>query len=415
MDKIQRKLMDYASNKNINQILAIGFFIRLLALLYSEIHDSLIDHIKYTDIDYQVFTNGSRLVRNGMSPYTDTEYRYSPVFAIFFLPNVLIANCFGKFILITADIVCALFIFIINLYIGNNRIHSKYYVMIWLLNPLTIAISTRGSSEPLTSLLILAIIYLINSSNLVVAGLLYGLVIHLRMYPVIYCFSFYLFLSKYKPVFKENYFKYLRYLKLETKHIKFFVSTALSFSLITHISYLAYGDDYINQSFIYHLKRRDLQHNFSIYFFLYHILPKHRNLLSSIAFLPQFISILVISFIFRPNGNNSSNRLKLLTFSMFCETFLFVTLNKVCTSQYFCWYFILLPLIISSIKLSSRKLINLMKYWFIVQGIWLLSAYLYEYQKLEIAFLATGFASTIFLICNLYIILFICYNYSETK
>lgn len=50
---------------SIDQHLAIALLLRILLILYSLVHDELFQ-LKYTDVDYSVFTDGSRYLWQGM-------------------------------------------------------------------------------------------------------------------------------------------------------------------------------------------------------------------------------------------------------------------------------------------------------------------------------------------------------------
>lgn len=413
MESIKSKFVGYVSKKTVDQILLAGFLIRLFAVFYSELHDSHIDHIKFTDIDYHVFTNGSQLIVNGLSPYEDEEYRYSPIVALFFIPNIYICWCFGKFILILIDILCGLYLFILNLYQGGNRINSKLCVISWLFNPITIAISTRGSFEPVVTVLILSMIYMLVRGKEVYAGILFGLSMHLKLYPVIYTLTIYLYLNKSKALFKDRSRNILLQLRPNSIQLKFFTSCGLSFVLATYLSYTIYGIKYIDQSFLYHVNRKDLKHNFSIYFFLYYLFPSHQSALRSIAFVPQMLAIFIVSIKYRTDSSvDAAIRLRKLFFGFFCETFLFVSLNKVCTSQYFCWYLIFVPLVIDNIRISTKEKYKIGRNWLLAQAVWLFCAYMFEYQGLSNAFLVTGLASFVFLLTNLMIIFKLSKNFT---
>ena len=56
----------------------IAIALRVLLTLYSEWHDAR-SAIKYTDVDYFVYTDAAREVASGRSPYDRATYRYTPL------------------------------------------------------------------------------------------------------------------------------------------------------------------------------------------------------------------------------------------------------------------------------------------------------------------------------------------------
>lgn len=412
---IYSKLIHHASVKSTASLLLYGLGIRLIALFYSIIHDAHIDHIKYTDIDYHVFTNGSKAILDGKSPYNDLEYRYSPLVALFFLINILLNQISGKLLLIFTDILCGQLLYTLNIYQGVNRVNSKLFLIIWLFNPVTVAISTRGSFEPIITLLVITSVYLLFRCDNIFAGLLYGLSIHLKLYPIIYSLSFYFYIVTRKPYMKTQtkVYYWIKTLTPNSSHFKFFISSGISLALSSYISYIYYGQDYIEQSFLYHLKRKDLKHNFSIYFALFKLFPKHQDRIGTIAFGIQFFAVLLVSILYISFSTNRRTKLRNLTFSLFASTSLFVSLNKVCTSQYFNWYLIFIPLISESIKIKVSKALCLITTWLLSQAIWLFFAYLYEYQGYDVL-VYVYISSALFLINNLYIIITLCDKFDAT-
>lgn len=409
-------LKQFVSTKSVGTLLVYAFITRLLLVAYSIYHDSTIEHIKYTDIDYKVFTNGSRAMLEHRSPYDDIEYRYPPIVALIFLPNILLkCECFGKLLLIGVDILCGQLNYRLNIHQGTNRQNSKLYLLLWLFNPITLAISTRGSFEPILTLLILTSVYLLINSQFILAGLLFGLSIHVKLYPIIYSICLYGYMIQKKPylITQSKLSYWIKTLSPGFSQVKFFTSTLISLSVSCYLSYLYYGQEYIEQSFLYHLKRKDFQHNFSIYFYLFKLLPNYQDHLSVIAFVSQAVGVLVLSLTYLSLDTNRRTKLKKLSFSLFGTTFLFVSLNKVCTSQYFSWYLTFLPLILDSLNLGTYQAYSIVAAWLLSQANWLLFAYLYEYQHLDVAD-HVGNSSVLFLLSNLWILSTVCQHFDAS-
>ena len=86
-----------------------------------------------------------------------------------------------------------------------------------------------------------------------------------------------------------------------------------------------YGFDFLEHSYLYHVTRKDVKHNFSVYFYmLYLTMDTHFSwIISLLAFLPQLLVVVVFGVKYYKD----------ITFCCFVQTFAFVTFNKVCTSQ----------------------------------------------------------------------------------
>ena len=169
--------------------LIIALFFRFFLILIGEAVDSLDISLKYTDIDYIVYTDAAKLVFNDKSPYLVETYRYTPYLAFLMIPNLYLP-IFGKFIFSIVDIfLIVIFEGIINVqhrYSLSNRKVINWISFIWAINPLTSNIATRGSSDSISNALILLTILYTLSTNYVLAGLFFGAVIHFRIYPIIY-------------------------------------------------------------------------------------------------------------------------------------------------------------------------------------------------------------------------------------
>lgn len=415
-ESFNNSLLQTASNSSVGRILFWGFILRLLASFYSIFHDSYFEHLKFTDIDYHVFTNGSKQIVEGKSPYSNEEFRYPPIVGLLFVPNILLNQNIGKLFLISADILAGHLQYKLNIYQGVHRVNSKLFLIIWLFNPFTVVISSRGSFEPIITLLVLASLYFLSSSNHLIAGLIYGLSIYTKMYPVIYCLLFYAYISERKPymINQSKVFYWFKTFAPTRNHFKFYLSCGFSLLSLTYASYRSYGQDYLDSSLIYHLKRRDFQHNFSIYFYLFRLLPEFQDHLSKLAFILQFLGVLATSVLYICLDTNRRTKLRKLTFGLFSSTFLFVSLNKVCTSQYFNWYLIFLPLILDSLKLTPSQAYCIVASWAFSQLNWLFFAYLYEYRNFDVLEMV-GHSSILFLMSNLWILVTLCHNFDASK
>jgi phosphatidylinositol glycan class M len=99
--------------------LTISLIIRLLLIVLSEIQDKVLS-LKYTDIDYVIFTDGASYVSRGMSPYLRETYRYTPLKAIIMLPNVYLFPQIGKILFSVLDVM-SIHLYLINQLYGLQK------------------------------------------------------------------------------------------------------------------------------------------------------------------------------------------------------------------------------------------------------------------------------------------------------
>jgi phosphatidylinositol glycan class M len=299
--------------------------------------------VSYTDVDYLVYTDAARYVCEGLSPYLRHTYRYTPLLAAIMTPNVLVTHSAGKLVLAALDILAAHILASIS---PQSSAHSLYLI---ILNPLVFNLSTRGSADIISAILVFYTLLHINKAHTYTAALFYGLAVHFKIYPIIFAPSILLALNT------QN--------NINAKQIKFTVVSASVFAALAYLTYYLYGYEGVFESLLYHLVRKDHRHNFSLYF--YHIYLNFGSsasfITALISFVPQMALIIVASFKFSRKD---------LPFTWFILTMIFVTFNKVVTAQYFLWYISMLPLIMPKLSLSRARLGFLAVIWFISELHW---------------------------------------------
>lgn len=135
-------------------LLLVSAILRIVLIVYGEWQDTHME-VRYTDIDYMVFSDAASLMASGKSPFQRSTYRYSPLLAFLLVPNSILHRSWGKFIFSAADLLVGLFIRAILKLRGVPENLSMISVMAWLFNPFTFTIGTRGNCEPIVCALIL--------------------------------------------------------------------------------------------------------------------------------------------------------------------------------------------------------------------------------------------------------------------
>lgn len=185
------------------------------------------------------------------------------------------------------------------------------------------------------------------AGNLIQAAVWYGLVVHFRIYPLIYALPIVLVLDKrvfgsgQVPLLStwaakkekdsevsadmtDSYDRSIGFNDIFTRERVMFALVSVSvFFLCTGIFFYFYRWDFLHEALLYHLIRTDPRHNFSIYF--YHIYLSYERELSVmeklVSFLPQFVVQLIICFCFAKD----------ILICFFLQTVAFVAFNKVGT------------------------------------------------------------------------------------
>ncbi|XP_036414301.1 GPI mannosyltransferase 1 isoform X1 [Colossoma macropomum] len=387
---------------NLRVLSSLAFVIRLLLVGYGVYQDKTMV-VKYTDIDYHVFTDASRFVTQSESPYNRSTYRYTPLLAWMLLPNIYATPHFGKLLFVTCDVLSGVLLYHILCLRGLSSDAACRFCALWLLNPLPIGVSTRGSAEALLSLLVLSTLLCLELKRLFMAAFFYGLSVHMKIYPVTYALPIALYISTHGKLEaqKRDVFRILQ--RLFNKELVLFAAVAGAvFFGLTSAFYLLYGWDSLHETYLYHLTRRDIRHNFSPYFYMIYLTAESEwsLVLGLVSFLPQLVLVLLTSLAFYAD----------LPFCCFLNTAIFVSFNKVCTSQYFLWYLCFLPLILPCLRLSIKQGIGLLLLWFAGQGLWLMPAYYLEFEGHN-TFVYIWLAGLLFLFNNSFIMVQIISHY----
>lgn len=141
-------------------------------------------------------------VLQGNSPYNRSTFRYTPLLALILSPNVLVSVYFGKLVFVVCDVLCGLLIFTLASLRGASRSSAGLCCGLWLFNPLPIAVSTRGNAESVLALLVLSTLLCLERERLLSAALLFGLSVHMKIYPVTYALP--ITLSLWKPASRHR-------------------------------------------------------------------------------------------------------------------------------------------------------------------------------------------------------------------
>ena len=97
--------------------------------------------MKYTDVDYRVFSDASLAVWRGESPYSRATYRYTPLLAHLLVPTVWLP-AFGKLLFAALDVLCGWLIWR-TIRVHHSDVVARRCAATWLANPLAINVASR--------------------------------------------------------------------------------------------------------------------------------------------------------------------------------------------------------------------------------------------------------------------------------
>ncbi|KAH3972484.1 GPI mannosyltransferase 1 [Parastagonospora nodorum] len=371
-------------------VFSASIILRAVFLLYGLWQDAN-SPMKYTDIDYNVFTDAARFISHGQSPYARDTYRYTPLLAWMIYPTVWPGRfwfSFGKVLFAVGDVAAGWMMFrILKEHRKMNDERALKFASIWLLNPMVATISTRGSSEGLLGVFVTALLWAVLAKQIPIAGFLLGFAVHFKIYPFIYAASIVWWLDDERVGQKKNKHQKVTQLPafdqifafLNTERIYLAISSLLTFAVLNIAMYVMYGYPFLEHSYFYHLIRIDHRHNFSPYNTLLYLNSSPHATSSSfelerLAFVPQIL----LSAVFVPIALAKKD----LPSTMLAQTFAFVTFNKVCTSQYFLWYMMFLPYYLpdSTLLQSPTIGVSALVLWILGQFAWLQQGFQLEFN-----------------------------------
>ena len=327
-----------------SKVFSAAVALRVILFFYGLLQDACAP-LPYTDIDYFVFTDAARYVSQGQSPYDRETYRYTPLLAWLLIPTAwpgAFYFSFGKILFAVSDIIAGWLILRVLESQGMDGERALKFASIWLLNPMVATISTRGSSEGLLGVMVVALLWAVLTKKIALAGFLLGLSVHFKIYPFIYGISIIWYLDQ-DPVPENRETANVRTAKpsyhllidqavafVTTPRLTLLATSLATFTALNALMYTIYGHPFLTHTYLHHLTRIDHRHNFSPYNTLLHLssaLPDQTGSLrfEKLAFLPQLsLSAVLIPLVLAKRD---------LPGAMLAQTWAFVAFNKVCTSQ----------------------------------------------------------------------------------
>ena len=231
----------------------LALLLRFSLIVYGEWQDKNMV-VKYTDIDYHVFTDAARHIIEGNSPYLRPTYRYTPLLAVILTPNIRLHMCCGKVLFVLFDVLAGYLLYKILCVQGCPDDRAVFSSWLWLFNPLPLTVSTRGNAESIMAVLVLTSIYFVLVKNVSMAAIFLAFSVHFKIFPIIYGWPLFLlvgddvYISK-KPVVHRTKVQHslLGFIRqtmaflLHPGRIKLAVISGVTFLGITGLLYLRYG------------------------------------------------------------------------------------------------------------------------------------------------------------------------------
>ena len=212
--------------------------------------------------------------------------------------------------------------------------------------------------------------------------------------------------------------------------IKFGITSILTLVGVTFLVYKKFGDEFLGNTYFYHMVRSDHRHNFSVWNMVLYMeqIPQvikqdffvtSNNVFGGVninsifnnktfSTYPQLFICCVTPVILFFKDTQTTDAVAKLIKIISIQTMLFVHFNKVITSQYFIWYLTYLPFFVDYFadKLENKKYFELIKIgtaWIAGQGIWLLFGFFLEFKNKNVFVELFGAGCTM-LVANVYVI-----------
>lgn len=355
--------MDFVSRRiqsaSIKSLLIAGFVVRLVLMAYSILYHDKQFRVKYTDIDYNIITDGAAEMFHGGTPFDRATFRYTPLLAVLMAPSLWWHHA-GKLVFVICDIGAGYYCYQVLLQFATVASAKSMVSLFILFNPVVVNVSTRGNSDMVISLLSLIVLSKYFGGKYEQAAAWLGFAVHFKIYPIIYAAPL-VFGLIYNTVTLKNDKRVSLLVLYSTAAGRILLCGVIAlvcFAIPTALCYYFYGYQYLYEALIYHFYREDHRHNLSPYWLLMYLNMGLRSLKSVapgdvpahlaavdfsaglFAFVPQFVALLVVSWKLRKN----------IAHACCVETIIFVTFNKVCTVQYFVWFLPFLPFVLCDPK-----------------------------------------------------------------
>jgi phosphatidylinositol glycan class M len=214
-----------------------------------------------------VFTGTETETLLPTSPYAVPTYRYSPLLALVLTP-IAALDVYGKLLFSAADAATGV---VLASLLREMKLPAQYcstVAFLWAVNPFSTIIATRGSSDAISNLLFLCVLLLLMRRRLVLAGVVYGFLVHFRLFHIVYSAALALSVLRGGPrapaLRALRWLSYKPDLKLVSKFVKaldlrgcftFTLAAVATFATLFAACFAVYGQDYLNNSILFHFTR----------------------------------------------------------------------------------------------------------------------------------------------------------------